>query len=54
MLHHKTTFFKRVQIELVQLSIKRNSKSRTWASTIAIKPTNKFIRNMLCMEVTNF
>jgi len=52
-LYRKTTFLKVAKIELIHLSIKRNSKSRTWASTVAIKPTNKFIRNVLCMEVTN-
>lgn len=50
MLHHKTTFLNVSTIELIHLSIKRNSKSRSWASTIALKPTNKFIRNILCMK----
>jgi hypothetical protein len=53
MLHHKTTFLNVSTIELIHLSIKRNSKSRTSASIIAVKPTNRFIRNILCMEVTN-
>ena len=52
-LYRKTTFLKVAKIELIHLSIKRNSKSQTWASIVAIKPTNKFIRNVLCMEVTN-
>jgi len=37
MLHHKTAFLNVSKIELIHLSIKRSSKSRTWASTVAIK-----------------
>jgi len=53
MLHHKTTILNLSRIELIHLSIKRNSKSQTWASTVAIKQTNKFIRIILFVVVTN-
>jgi len=38
MLHHKTTFLNVSTIEPIHLSIKGNSKSRTSASIIAVKP----------------